>query len=97
MTHQIYGILNKVVTLDDVAPFKKKKYSTVYEDQKEHIGKEFQILRSLNSDEVDLECAPMFKIKLEDGVEIDAYIEEIFNEDSFFTLISVADNLFRPE
>lgn len=93
--HQIYGIVNKIVTIEDVAPFKRETYTTVFNDQSEHVGKEFEVLRSLNSDEVDMECAPMFKIRLSDGKEIDAYIEEVYNEDGFFSVVSVKENLVR--
>lgn len=50
---------------------------TPYSDYRNNIGQEFKIIRRLNEDDVDLECLPMWKIRLSDGMEIDSYPEEI--------------------
>ena len=54
-------------------------YHSPYESEKKYNRKPFRILRRLSySDgEADLGCLPMWKIRFEDGMERDAYPEEI--------------------
>ena len=54
-----------------------KVFWTPYEEQSEHIGKKFTVLRRINEEECFLEAQPMWKIKLEDGTTFSAYPEEI--------------------
>ena len=48
-----------------------------YEEQKEHIGKKFKVLRRLNEEECFLDAQPMWEIELEDGTIFSAFPEEI--------------------
>lgn len=54
---------------------------TPYEEQKEHIGKKFKVLRRLSEEECFLDAQPMWKIKLEDGTIFSAYPEEIVSSE----------------
>ena len=54
-----------------------KTFWTPYEEQKEHIGKKFMVLRRLTEEECFLEAMPMWKIEFEDGKTSGAYPEEI--------------------
>ena len=54
-----------------------KIFWTPYEEQKEHIGKKFKVLRRLTEEECFLECMPMWRIEFEDGIISGAYPEEI--------------------
>jgi hypothetical protein len=53
---------------------------TPYTDYENKIGQGFKIVRRLTEEDADLECLPMWKIKFEDGEEIDSYPEEITKE-----------------
>ena len=59
-----------------------KTFGTPYAEDAKLIGKKFTVLsrvKELSEDKsgVDLECLPMWNIRLEDGTEIAAYPEEI--------------------
>lgn len=60
----------------------RKTFWSPYDEMKEHIGKKFTLLRSLTKEEIgDPECeGEMFKIRLEDGEEITAWFEEIYDK-----------------
>lgn len=92
----VYGVVNKEVTLEDFLKYKKDGFSTIQSDLKKHAGESFEVIRSLTSEEVDVECAPVFLIKLQSEKEVHAFIEEIFDEDAIFKkLISADKNLVR--
>lgn len=54
-----------------------RTFFTPYSDHSDRIGQPFSIARRLEEEDADLECLPMWKIRFEDGTEIDAYPEEI--------------------
>ena len=60
----------------------RESFWTPYDQMEEHIGKKFEVLRKLTVEEIgDFECeGELFKIKLEDGIEIDAWFEEIHDK-----------------
>jgi len=92
----VYGIINKEVTLEDFLRYKKDGFSTTQSNLKKYLGEPFEVIRSLTSEEVDIECAPMFLIKLQDGKEVHAFMEEIFHEDTLFNKLILTDkNLVR--
>lgn len=53
------------------------EFDTPYEDQEQYEGQTFEVLGRCGEDAYDLEVLPVWKIRLECGVEIDAYPEEI--------------------
>lgn len=57
----------------------RESFWTPYEQMQEHIGKKFDVVRELTAEEIgDSKCeGELFKIRLEDGTEIDAWFEEI--------------------
>lgn len=66
--------------MKDFEEIEIKKFYTIFEDHKNYNGLDFKILRLLNNNEKDEEVGDMYKIKFEDGLEIDAYPEEIFEQ-----------------
>lgn len=56
-----------------------ESFSSPFEDERKYEGMSFTVLRRLSYvlDDVDLECLPMWLIRLEDGTEMQAYPEEI--------------------
>jgi hypothetical protein len=89
----IYGVVGKEVTVEDLKDHKRVGFLTNQSDLLPYNGKDFEIVRSLNEGEADLEVAPMFKIKFADGFETDAFMDEIYAE-SLFEVIQEA-NLVR--
>ena len=57
----------------------KDKFDTPFEDFRKYNGKPFKVVRRMSyaNDDIDLECLPKWVIRFEDGVEIDAWPEEI--------------------
>ncbi len=61
----------------------KKTFGTPYYDSREYVGMKFTVLGRVPNIEddfengADLECQPLWNIKLENGVEMAAYPEEI--------------------
>lgn len=60
----------------------RKEFWTPYDQMEEHAGKKFEVLRPLTMEEIDdPDCeGELFKIRLEDGAEIDAWLEEIYDK-----------------
>lgn len=54
-----------------------KVFWTPFEENKEHIGKKFRILRRVAEEECYLDTMPMWEIELEDGTVFCAFPEEI--------------------
>jgi len=54
---------------------------TPFEDYKDKIGQRFEILRRVDEQNCDLCALPQWHIMLEDGTEIDAYPEEIYERE----------------
>lgn len=54
-------------------------FQTPYEDKAKYNGMRFSVVKRLSyvENDTDLECLPMWRIKFENGEEIDAYPEEI--------------------
>ena len=50
-------------------------------DFPDYVGKPFQIIGRVTEEDADLECLPMWKIRFEDGKEMEAYPEEIFERE----------------
>lgn len=46
-------------------------------DYKKYHGQPFAVISRAEEDDVDLECLPMWKIRFDDGFEMDAYPDEI--------------------
>lgn len=62
----------------------KKSFNTPFTDYQDRNGEDFEILRPCTKeDNIDIEVGVMYKIRFRDGVEIDAYPEEIFQEHNF--------------
>ena len=57
----------------------KDKFDTPFEDFRKYNGKPFEVVRRMSyaDDNIDLECLPKWIIRFEDGVEFDAWPEEI--------------------
>ena len=57
----------------------KDEFDTPYEDYQKYNGKSFEVVRRMSyaDDDIDLECLPKWVIRFEDGVEIEAWPEEI--------------------
>ena len=56
----------------------KTLFDSIYDDSRAYNGMKFEVKRRLIVDEeADLEVLPMWHILLENGVELDAYPEEI--------------------
>lgn len=68
----------------------KETFGTPYTGEKKYVGMKFEVLNRVNEypndpDGADLECLPMWNIRLEDGTEMAAYPEEIcFSETSVY-------------
>lgn len=56
-----------------------KRYWTPYSDDylSKFVGKPFEVVRRLDMDDYDIETLPGWMIRFEDGVQIEAYPEEI--------------------
>lgn len=73
--------------LRDIKPFWYDGYKfadtfwTPYDDYKDKIGLKFEVVRRCTTEDVDAECLPVWLIKFEDGEEINAYPEEIIEEE----------------
>ena len=52
-------------------------FDSPYEDCEHLKGMRFTVISKLNEESADLEVLPMWKIRFENGEEIDAYPEEI--------------------
>lgn len=89
----IYGVVDKELTLEDLQNHKRQRFLTTQSDLKDYNNQPFEIVRSLNEDEVDLVVAPMFKIKFADGFETDAFMDEVYDE-TLFDVIK-EENLVR--
>ena len=61
----------------------RRAFRSPYEEQERNNGKEFTVVRRLSyaNGDADLECLPMWHIRFADGDEIDAYPEEICEEE----------------
>lgn len=57
----------------------KDKFDTPYEDYQKYNGQSFEVVRRMSyvNDNIHLECLPKWIIRFEDGVEIEAWPEEI--------------------
>lgn len=57
----------------------KNKYESPYEDYQKYNEKPFEVVRRMSyvDDNIDLECLPKWIIRFDDGVEIEAWPEEI--------------------
>lgn len=92
----VYGVINKDITLEDFLKYKRDGFATTQTDLKKYLGEPFEVIRSLTSEEIDIECAPMFLIKLQNGKKVQVFMEEIFHEDTVFNHLITADkNLVR--
>jgi hypothetical protein len=58
-----------------------KTFWTPHEATEEHIGKTFEVLEEIWDPVFDIECLPAWRIRLEDGEEIEAFSEEIVLSD----------------
>jgi len=62
-------------------------FGTPYAGEKKHMGKKFKVIGRVpefdddHPDGADLDCLPMWKIKLDTGEIIDAFPEEICNSE----------------
>ena len=54
---------------------------TPFDSYKDKIGETFKILRRVDDTDCDLCALPQWHIQFEDGTEIDAYPEEIFERE----------------
>lgn len=54
-----------------------EKFNSPYDEEREHNGMKFNVLRRATTDEVDIECMPVWKIKFENGDIAYCYPEEI--------------------
>lgn len=54
-----------------------ERFSSPFENEKRHNGKTFKVLTRCGEDAYDLEVLPLWRIQLENGIEIHAYPEEI--------------------
>ncbi len=55
-----------------------KIFKTTQSDLVKHNGLKFEIIRPLTEDEADInDVGNMYKIKLENGIEIDAFEDEL--------------------
>ena len=54
-----------------------EKFDSPYDDQGEHNGMKFDVLRRATTDEVDMEYMPVWEIKFENGDIAYCYPEEI--------------------
>lgn len=74
-----------------------KPFESPFNDVAEHLGKSFEVLRPLTDEEKDTEkVGDMYRIRFFDGIEIDAWPEEIFADESFqldITKLSAGDFL----
>ena len=54
-------------------------FETSFDDYSRYNGKHFEVIRRIDNidDDCDLDILPQWKIKFEDGIEINAYPEEI--------------------
>ena len=65
-----------------------KTFHSPFEDEGKYNGMAFTVVKALTyaEDDVDTECLPMWRIRMEDGTELDAYPEEICPDDDDCTL-----------
>ena len=54
-----------------------KKFWSMGLDYEQYIGKSFEVIGRTTEKDADLECLPMWKIRFDDGFEMDAYPDEI--------------------
>ena len=60
---------------------KAETFWTPYTQYKDKIGQTFTVLRRVDTQDCDLCALPQWHIMLEDGTEIDAYPEEIYESE----------------
>lgn len=59
---------------------KKLFFQSPYDQYAERNGQPFEILYEIKGDpNIDPECLPMYKIKFQDGTEMEVWPEEIFD------------------
>lgn len=60
---------------------KKEVFDSPYEQYAERNGQPFEVLREIDSTELaDAEVLPMYAIRFPDGIEIEAWPEEVFHD-----------------
>jgi len=61
---------------------KKKRFWSPFEQVREHNGKRFVILKKISKPDRthDREVLPMYRIRFLDGIEIEAFPEEIYTQ-----------------
>lgn len=89
----IYGVVGKEITVEDLQVHKREGFLSNQTDLVKYNGQSFDVIRSLNAEEVDLEVAPMFKVRFQDGFETDAFMDEVYKE-TLFDVIKY-ENLVR--
>ena len=57
-----------------------KKFHSPYNQYRDRNGQSFEVLEPIMNDQKDVEVGSMYKIKFQDGVEIDAWPEEIIEK-----------------
>lgn len=81
-----------MLKLININEMETKPFETSESGYKEYNGLTFNIVRELIVGdtvgcEVDPECAPMFKIRFDDDMFIDAFAEEIFTDKSLDKMV----------
>lgn len=78
----------KFLDLNEVT---KKPFESDQVDLKKYNGQDFVILRELEAgegEEIDLEVAPMVKIKFNDGYTTDAFCDEVFANETLYSIFT---------
>lgn len=73
-----FELVNDLFDTYEHIGFVDSLYSS-YDQYQSKVGEPFTVVRRMGyvTDDIDLECLPQWKIKFEDGTEIQAYPEEI--------------------
>lgn len=79
----IFGVVGKELTVEELEIHKREGFLTNQSDLVKYNAQPFEVVRSLNEIEVDLEVAPMFKVRFGDGFETDAFMDEVYKETLF--------------